>query len=121
MVPGTKNIKAHWSGDTWRGITFRISTVDSQGTKTPVDLTGARVDMHVKKEPTDRKSVLQFSTEDSTMQISDAVGGVVTVLPMVVEEKAQEYYYDLQVTDTNGVVTTYVQGSWEIVQDVTRL
>ena len=112
--PGIYNFKDHTKGDTFKAINF---TLDEDGT--PVDLTGASIRMMVKLNATDTNFALEVSTSSGGMLITDAANGAFTFEEQIIDIDAAKYVYDIEITDTNGNVNTYIKGSWHILQDVT--
>jgi hypothetical protein len=94
-----------YRGDTW---TQQFRFLDAPNT--PHDLTGATV------------AAWATSKTDPKLVLTVAVGpdpGVVNIgLPATVA--ADQYKYDVEVTDTDGTVTTWVRGNLGVTQDVTN-
>jgi len=117
MTPGVYNFKPHKRGDTFNGHQFEVSL-----NSVPVDFTGATIKIQLRRKA-GVASVLEWSTADGSITISGPSSniinmGVKTGLQMEVE--AAKYLYDLNVVLANGVTNTYVEGTFEIVNDITR-
>ena len=108
-------IPPHRRGDTWDGINSITITVNG----TPVNLTGAQVKMEF-RQSIDSPVVLTLSTQDGSIVIMNAAGGIIQIPPQKIEIPFTTYLYDLQVTYPNGTVKTYMSGTWEIVPDITE-
>jgi hypothetical protein len=94
-----------YRGDDWLQQ-FRLC----DGPDVPTDLSGATIEATARS---DRHVV----TLDAT--IDDTVGGLVSIaLPL--DAIADVYRYDVEVTDADGNVTTWVRGQLTIRQDVTN-
>lgn len=108
-------------GDTYRGSVYSISLSNSDlSAFVPLDLTDAVIIMQVKKQKTDDESVLEFSTTDSTIVITDPLSGIFNTVERIIEVEANKYYYDIQVSLNTGRVITPVDDTFSITQDVTR-
>lgn len=111
----TYNIPDHRRGDTWDGI----NSVAINSNDQPINLTGAIIKMQL-REDVDSPAALTLSTTGSTIVITNALQGTFTIPPILVDIPFGKYLYDIQVTFANGVVKTYVKGTWEIVADITE-
>ncbi len=116
MASQTYDFPDHRKGDTFAGVQFTIVKNGS-----PLDLTGASLRMEM-RELTPTGSVGDTFTDDSDggLTITDAANGVITFDEQVVDILAMLYYYDIEITLSNGDVKTYIVGTWIIIQDVTQ-
>ena len=96
---------------------FKIKLAYKSGN--PLDLTSAEVRMQL------RNSLNAMAWEFSSVEEG---GHKITILadgqiqfPRIVswDIPATKYYYDLQVTNNDGYVRTYMSGSWKVNQDIT--
>lgn len=91
-----------------------------------VDLTGAtiRVTGKEKLSDADGSAVFSLSSPASGIIIDDAVQGILTVTIAPVDTSSlnsnTSLYWDMQVTESNGRVSTPIRGRIEVVQDVTQ-
>lgn len=108
-------IPAHRRGDTWNGINTISFTVSS----TPLNFTGTSIKMEFRQKP-DSPTVFTFSTENDKIQFVDAGKAIIRIMPQIIEVPPSKYYYDLQVIYPNGVVKTYMTGTWNIFADITK-
>lgn len=111
MTPGTYNFNTHYKGDTFGfndPVEFTLNT----------DLTGATVKIQFRKL-NKQGAVLKEVTNSSGITVSDAANGVFTIDEFEVDWVAGTHYYDIEVTDSSSKVTTYIQGTIKIEQDVT--
>jgi len=100
------------TGDTLPAINFLM-----EGTE--ADLTRARVTVKPAGEATES---LVLDSDTSGMTITDATsGGWDFDLDQIVNLTlaAGEYAYDLETTDSDGVVRTWLQGQWQILKGFT--
>ncbi len=105
----------------YRGDTKRYTLRFKQADGSPIDLTGATVwfTMKAKKTDEDRKAAIQKKVQDHT----DAVNGV-TIIQLDARETATlvpkvSYYYDFQLVDSAGRVSTILTGSVRVLEDIT--
>lgn len=106
QLPVIVNLKAY-RGDTW-SQEFRFKS----GPDTPFDLTGATV----RSQARSRKQT--GATVELIVATDDPDGSVTIALPD--DAVADVYDYDVQVTDADGEVTTWVRGQMSVAQDVTE-
>lgn len=104
------NLPDHRTGDTLRAIDIALK-INRQA----VDLTGATVLAQVRTAPDSASVAMTLSTS-----IHNPSTGLLRINEQAVNLAAGMYYYDLQVTMPTGFRETYLTGSWQILQDVTR-
>jgi len=109
------DIPKHRRGDTWPGI--NSITIATNGV--PVNLTNATIKIDFRRD-IDTPVALTLSTTNGDIVITQPLQGTFSILPKLIEIPFGTYMYDLQVTFANGVVTTYMEGSWEILADITE-
>jgi hypothetical protein len=109
--------------DTWDGFSSTMNYVDDAGTVlTPIDLTNSTIVMQVKVNPSDDTSVLQLSTQDNTITITDAINGKFKINSININIPSGMYYYDIQFTFlSSSKVKTYLYGTFNVTQDVTQI
>jgi hypothetical protein len=102
---------SHTRGDTFvRNLAFK----DDQGAA--IDLTGSTVKFTIKTNPGDASPVLQATAVVYTPATGE---GVVTFTAAQMALALGNYWYDIQLTDAAGVVTTILKGGFQITFDVT--
>ena len=100
-------------GDTFPGVQF---TVYVNG---PVkNLTGAIIRMEIRKASKQGALVKSLSSVSGGITITNAVGGQFQIDPFKVEFDAGKYFYDIEI-DISGTITTYIEGIFTSIQDVT--
>lgn len=104
------NLPDHRTGDTFRAIDIRISIND-----VPVDLTGATALVQVRTEPTASTVAMTLATS-----IHNPTQGLLKIVEQAVTLASGLYYYELQITMPGGFRESYLTGTWQILQDVTR-
>ena len=115
MTPGTYPIPQHRSGDTWKGISSL--TIKINGEAPSVSLASVKIQF---RKNAGTSVVLELSTEDGTIVILDAINWTIQIPKIIVTLYPDTYIYDIQTVDSNGDIFTYVVGTWEIIEDITR-
>lgn len=115
MTPAVYNLSSHISGDTWNGLSISIQINDADPT---YELESVK--MQVRKS-TFSKVLLEFSTDNGKIVITDPVTWTFIIQSQVISLCPDTYIYDIQTIDANGAIKTYVNGTWTISGDVTRL
>jgi hypothetical protein len=113
-------LNSHKSGDTWNGLTL---TIKSDGVA--MDLTGARIDMQMRKDFGETVDYV-WSTEivspnvASTITITNATGGEFSILKRKITSSAN-LIFDIKITKSGGDVVTVISGTLPVEQVVTIL
>jgi hypothetical protein len=106
----------HIKGDTFDEVAFQLKIND-----TVVDLTGATIKMQLRKSYSDTAAALSLTSVSSAgITITDAVTGQFKINSQIIDIEVYNYVYDIQITLASGVVKTYVQGGFNITNEVTR-
>lgn len=104
----------------FRGDTVADIFVIKNSTGAAVDITGCsfKFTLNTLKAPID--ALAQVYQLNGT--ILDAPAGKVSFSPSAVQADRTpgKYYYDVQMTDAGGVITTIVLDSYTYVQDITK-
>jgi hypothetical protein len=116
-MPGTYNWPEVTTGDTFGGISSLQIVVNNASPAFP--LTSARIHFRRIKGSTGTPE-LALSTTGGGIVIQNADTWIINIPELVVELPAATYYYDLETTDSQGAVKTYVSGSWKIKPDNTH-
>jgi len=103
-------------GDTFDGVTFTVTDSD---TGAAIDLTDYSARMEIRSGSKTGTVAATFTT-DSGLTIADAEGGQISIDPFSVTYDAGYYQYDIQFTDGDGDVYTWIGGQVRVVQDVTQ-
>ena len=117
MKPGTStdlNDRLSFvEGDTWSGATVTITPVPT------ADL--ASVKMHFRTDFDSNRTVLKLDSSDATqINITDANAWEFTLEEQNLDLKAGTYVWQIETTDANDVIKTYLEGTIEVYKDVTR-
>ena len=103
-------------GDT-KPITLKFKDKDGN----PVDITGATIWFTVKKSPADDDSLAVIQKEITTH--INPTGGISSFTIEHLDTNNLElisYYYDIQLVDAGGNVTTVIYGKFKLLPDITR-
>jgi hypothetical protein len=114
MASQNYNFPNHCKGDTFQGVEFTLNR-----NAAPIDLTGASLRMMLRLDKTVSPPALTLSSPSGGLTITDAVNGVFTVDKQIISIDAGDYFYDIELTESNGDINTYIAGKWVILQDTT--
>lgn len=104
------NFKDKIKGDTFNGVKFSFSNPE-------LDFSNVSVLVQFKKSKSNEKAVFSFSSAEGSIT---QTGNEFTMQPRELNYPAGVYYYDFQITFSNGVVKTFFEGTLKIVQDVSN-
>lgn len=106
----------HIKGDTFDEVAFQLKINEEV-----VDLTGATIKMQLRKNYSDTSAALSLTSVSSAgITITDAETGQFKINSQIIDIEVYNYVYDIQITLASGVVKTYVQGGFNITNEVTR-
>ena len=114
MNPGTYNLPDHYKGDTFDKITFTIKE-----NKVVVPLTGALIKMDFRKN-TNTGTLQQSFIIGDGLTVIDAAGGVFELNAFINDWNTDMYFYDMEITFSDGVVRTYAKGRLSVNQDISN-
>ncbi len=115
QVIATKNLKDRVKNDTFASVEFTFE--DELGAA--IDLTGISAQCQFRYNTKIGTTVKDISI-GSGLTLTDAVNGILTIDAFTpVDWEVGCYKYDIQITFPSGVISTYVQGTVEILQDTT--
>lgn len=106
-----------------RGDDREISLTITDGSGSPVDLTGVTARLQMRAKRADDPLLAELSTDDGTITITDAVGGKAA---LNFTSSATEVWtfaaaiYDLEFTFPGGLKKTLLAGKVGVTADVTR-
>lgn len=116
MKPEKYNFRDHLKGDTFNGIEFTL--IDSNS-ELPIDITDALITIQFKSHSKTGLINVELNV-GSGITITDAENGVFVIDSFLLDWQPKKYYYDVQITFPNGVVKTYIEGTFLVIQDVTN-
>jgi hypothetical protein len=111
--PQTITLPSVYDGTTWEGINaVRLRLAQPPGT--PLDLTGAQLRM-VYRRVGERLERLNLVV-GAGIQITNAAGGIFRVIPQVLPLSAGSYYWEIILTQANGLIIPLFAGTQEITR-----
>jgi len=111
----TSNLKDRIKNDTFSSVSFTFA----DGIGDPIDLTDATVRCQFRYR-TRTGAAVKTITDGSGITVTDATGGVLEIDEFTpVDWAVDKYYYDIQITFSDGRIKTYVEGLVNVIQDVT--
>ncbi|MBV1952571.1 MAG: hypothetical protein KUG64_10320 [Cycloclasticus sp.] len=111
-----KPFKDRYKNDTFSSVNFTVKELVSGD---PIDLTGTSIHVQFRYR-CKTGSVVKDMEIGTGITLTDPTNGVFTIdefTPIVFE--VGEYYYDAQITFTDGSIKTYVWGTFKVLQDIT--
>lgn len=118
MTPAKYNFTDRYKNDTSNAVQFTVTKkIDS--VDTAIDLTGVLIKMQLKKGVASTVSEKTFEV-GSGITLTNASGGIFTIDTFTITLNAYNYFYDLQLTFTDGTINTYLKGNFKVVQDTTQ-
>jgi hypothetical protein len=106
----------HIKGDTFDQVDFQLKIND-----VAVNLTGAVIRMQLRKSYSDTTAALSLTSVSSAgITITNALEGRFRINTQIIDIEVYNYVYDIQITLASGVVKTYIQGGFNITNEVTR-
>lgn len=105
-----------------RGDSRTINVTVTNADGTPKDITGGKVMFTLKPTDDTADDTAASVSKTVTSHTSPTLGlSAVTLLPTDTSGlTVGTYYYDLQVVDASGNVTSTKQDTWQIIADTTR-
>jgi hypothetical protein len=114
MIPSQYNLPDAYRGDTYGPIQF----IFTDGNGNPIDLSQCTAVAQVRNYK--NGLVLQWSSLDGTMSISGNTLTFNTVPGDKMKIQAGTHNYDLQI-NFSGINDTFINGTWNVIQDVTDI
>ena len=111
-------IKTHKLLDRVKGDTFnKVQFTYTDVTNSPMDLTGARIDIDFMYKCKTGTKVREASTATTGVDITSATDGIFELTSFICDWEIGIYFWDVRVTFADGTIKTYVQGTVKILQD----
>lgn len=108
------NLNDIYKGNTLEDVIF---TMTNQADGTAYDLTGATITSTWRRGTKDGQLVKSLSI-GSGITVTDASGGVFQFDEFVITWSPDIYYYNVTITDTNGVILTYFIGTMRVIENL---
>ena len=116
FLPKTYNPPAAVTGDTYDGFSITGITIDGANPSNTL----ASVRLQFRTAPDATTAALELTSAAADITIDDSATWAITIEAFTISLAAGRYYYDIEFTDSAGLIRTYVAGSWRVDQDVTR-
>ena len=100
---------------TFNAVPFQI-LVDAE----PLNLTGAIIEMDVKKDACSTPILAFTSVASAGITITDAVDGWFSINEQYIDVKPCNYQYDIKITLADESVKRYVGGLFQVVTTITN-
>jgi hypothetical protein len=107
----------HIKGDTFDEVYFSIKI-----NSVALDLTNSVIKMQLRKDAYDHTtpaSLTLTSVANNGITITQASLGRFKINAQIIDIDVYNYSYDLQITQSNGVVKTFIKGFFDIIIDIT--
>jgi hypothetical protein len=114
-LPIKHDIDYLYQGDDFSGIKYQMYDVDD----VPSDFTGATAKMQVRIN-SEEDVVLEWNTSDNSIVITGNEVFVKEKAGIDMDIPAGKYKYDLQLTYSDGVISTIVYGLFIVKSDITK-
>ena len=118
MTPGNYDFREHTRGDTLTTVQMTL-TQTVNGVTSAINLTGCVIVAMFKKKAT-LPPALTMSTANGYITITNARAGIIRFNPIPLNIDAGQYSYDVEFTFPSGERKTYVAGTLQIENDITR-
>ncbi len=105
----------HKKGDTFEAVNFQINI-----NSVALDLTGCTLRMQLRKEYGGVIFLSFTSVANAGITITNAVSGLFKINKQIINIDANVYIYDIELMKADGSIKTYVNGNFNITNDVTR-
>jgi|SRR3972149_1228541 len=115
MIPQTSNFPQQYKGNTFKGRQLTI-TKEVGGVESPIGLKGATITMQFRR--TIGGVVEKNFNVGNGITITDAPNGVFQIDSFLVDLSQGKYLYDLTITFPDGLIRTYMTGSFEVKQNL---
>ena len=115
-APAKQKLTSIVYGDTWNGI----SSINVQVNGEAPSSTLASARMQFRRTKQSNVIALGLSTSGGEIVIDDATNWDLSIAPIDLTLTPGVYLWDIEFTDSDDVVKTYVEGSLEILWDVSR-
>jgi hypothetical protein len=118
IIYSSANVKLPdtFKNDTWDGLTWAISSVDTEDTRFASALSSVRFQLQT-VSGTSALTLTSATAGEITINTATANAWSVTIEPRILAIADGEYLYGLEFTDADGVVKTYLTGSLTVLAD----
>ncbi len=117
MAPINLSLAAQYKGDTWKG--FSVDSISIDGASPTANLASVKLQFRSETGELGYELNTVSSVCKGLIVIDDAAIWGVTINPVVLPLDAEMWWWDLEMTDVNGVVFTPLKGRLRITADIT--
>lgn len=106
-----------------QGATFSRTLTWTDAARNPINITSYTARMHVRSLVTSSTTIIELTTANGRIAISNATAGQVTLTISAADTAAipaDKYVYDLELVSPQGVVNRLVEGNFVVKAEVTR-
>ena len=111
IIPATYNFPNHYKGSTFSPISIVFN----------FDITGATILCQLKNSARDTQVVYEWKTGVNITVVDASTGSIVLNQINIFDKSQATYVYDLQITFADGTCQTYLKGSVNVSQDISRV
>lgn len=105
----------HKRGDTFNEVPFEMLL-----NGTAIDLTDSIIRMQLRKECGGIPVLTLTSVDSAGITITDAINGKFKINEQIIDVASCLYQYDIEIKFSDGVVKTWISGTFNIICDITR-
>jgi hypothetical protein len=117
-TPAIYNLPSAYRGDSYGPITFKFK--NEEESPDYINFTGSRVDLQVRNKRFKDIIVLNWSTSNGSIEISDTAILLKQINGENMKIPPGAYLYDMQIIK-DGITKTYLKGDFTIVDDITEI
>jgi hypothetical protein len=103
-----------------KGTTFYPWTLQIIIDDVNEDLTGAVIEMQLRKEAGQPVALNLTSVGNAGITITEPTNGIFQINEQIIDIPAREYRYDIKITLANGEVNNWVYGKFNVVNVITE-
>lgn len=105
-----------------QGTDLSVPFVLKNKDQTPVDLSGSKIAMQLRKFTSDSEAIDTLTTANDRIKIEPEKGRFVCIFPHENTEKYPviDLVYDIELVSSGGLITRIVEGSITVIPEVTR-
>lgn len=108
------NFPPHTKGDTFISPTFQVVL-----NGTPIDLANYTLKMEIRAS-VNSTPVKTFTSADGLEIVGPTTDGKFKITTTIIDIPVGKYLYDIQFTDTNSEVNTWIKGVFKVIKEITQ-
>lgn len=103
-----------------KGTTFDVWTLQIIIDEVNANLTGAVIEMQLRKEAGQPIALNLTSVGGDGITITEPLNGIFQIDEQIIDIPARVYHYDIKITFSNGVTRTWISGKFNVVNVITE-